>query len=149
MIADRVENIRQYAGLHRLFGKAMAFLEGKDLAALPSGRHEIDGARVYAMIDRSTGRGRDKAVLEAHRKFIDIQVCLSGCEVIGYRPVASCRGDGKGYNDEKDYELFADRPDTWLVLPPGHFAVFFPQDGHAPASGDGPMHKVVLKIALE
>jgi beta-galactosidase beta subunit len=36
-----------------------------------------------------------------------------------------------------------------VTVAPGSFGIFFPEDAHAPAAADGPIHKVVLKVAVD
>jgi len=36
----------------------------------------------------------------------------------------------------------------WCPVPAGSFAVFFPEDAHAPMVSDGEVHKVILKVAV-
>jgi beta-galactosidase beta subunit len=45
--------------------------------------------------------------------------------------------------------FFYDRPTTWLTLSAGQFAVFFPEDAHAPLAGQGGVHKAVVKVAVK
>jgi len=88
MILDTLINSARYAGMHPGFARAFAFLAATDLAALPPGRHEIDGDRIYVSIDHKDGRGEDGARLEAHRRYIDIQYTIDGNELIGWMPLA-------------------------------------------------------------
>ena len=147
MIFDHLENLHRYEALNDGFAKASAFLRREDLPELPDGRCEIDGENVYARILREDGRGRDEATLEGHRKYIDIQCCISGTDEMGWKPTAHCTGDGQGFDEANDLEFFSDKPDTWVTVPPGTFAIFFPSDAHAPMGGVGPLHKVVVKVA--
>ena len=50
------------------------------------------------------------------------------------------------FDEKKDVVLFADRPTTWIAVPPGSFAIFFPHDAHAPLAGLGPMKKAIVKV---
>lgn len=149
MILDRLTNARHYEPLHAAFPAAMQFLQRPDLAQLPSGRCEIDGDRLYAMVVREPGRGRQGARLEAHRQYIDIQFCLAGADEIGWSPLGDCTPalDGE-YDPARDLELFDDPPTAWSATPPGTFAIFFPHDAHAPLGGSGPLHKIVVKVAV-
>jgi biofilm protein TabA len=36
-----------------------------------------------------------------------------------------------------------------VATPPGTFAIFFPEDAHAPMAGEGLIHKVVVKVAVD
>lgn len=147
MVLDRLEEADRYAGLHPAFARAFAFLRSTDLLALAPGRHEIDDD-LYLSIDHVEGRGHEGARLEYHRAHIDIQLTLAGEEEIGWQPLASCAGVGDGFEPSRDIGFCAGRPRTWLSLPPGTFAIFFPADAHAPLAGPGPVKKAIVKVRL-
>jgi len=148
MVFDRLEGIDRYAALHPRFPKAFAFLREAKLSALAVGRHDIDDRNLYAVVGRDPARARDQAKLEAHRKYIDIQVVLSGTDEMGWKSTPLCRQSEGGYNDEKDVEFFTDAPKAWIKVDPGAFVIFFPEDAHAPLVGVGLIHKVVVKVAV-
>ena len=116
---------------------------------LPEGRREIDGARLYALVVRGQGRGLQGAKLEAHRRYIDIQYSLTGHDVIGWKQASTCRNSAEAYNEAKDIQFFLDAPDSWVTVPQQSFGIFFPEDAHAPMAADGPVHKVVIKVAVD
>ncbi|MFZ5774514.1 MAG: YhcH/YjgK/YiaL family protein [Thermodesulfobacteriota bacterium] len=149
MILDRIENFPQYLSLSKGFAKAAAFLARKDLAMLADGRYELDGDRVYAMVSRVAGRARDGAELEAHRRYIDIQLVLAGTETMGWKPASACTELSGEYDQETDFQLFADEPASWIATNPGCFVVFFPDDAHMPLLSRDHLHKVVIKVAVE
>jgi biofilm protein TabA len=149
VILDTLANAARYAAVHPRFAAAFDFLARPSTASLPDGRHEIDGDRLFVLVDRSAGRGREGATLETHRRYIDIQVTLEGLEEIGWAPLASLRPPRGAYDDAKDIAFFDDRPTTWVGVPPGHFVIFFPQDAHAPLAGRGQLRKAVVKVAVE
>jgi len=146
MILDRVENGKRYLALSPYFAKAFEFLQQHDLRTLSLGRHEIDGERVYATAMRGLAKPREASHLEAHRKYIDIQVVLSGTDEMGWKNKATCRVPHGDYEDAKDVEFFADTPDAWVEVVPGAFTIFFPEDAHAPMIGQGELHKIVVKV---
>ncbi|HEY8240644.1 MAG TPA: YhcH/YjgK/YiaL family protein [Kiritimatiellia bacterium] len=148
MILDRLDSHLKYTRLHGRFNQAFAFLLRPDLASIPDGRHAVDGELLYASVEHREGRGREGAKLEVHRKYIDIQFTLSGVEVIGWRSLADCSRWTEPFEAGRDVGFFAETPDTWLAIPAGHFAIFHPDDAHAPLGGTGPVHKVVMKIAV-
>lgn len=131
-------------GLERGF----EFLRRSDLAELKDGRHEVDGDQVFAIIARELGRGKAESPLEYHRRYLDIQYVVSGTEIIGWQAASRCRHLAAEFDAERDLGFFRDRPATWCVLQPGDFAIFFPNDAHAPLAGTGPIHKVVVKVAI-
>src|ERR1700722_10755458 len=150
MILDTIARSDQYLRLHRGFAAGFSFFKRPDLLDLATGRYEIDGREVYALVDReSPGRGHEGARLEAHRCYIDIQTSADGRELIGWQPLADCHTVETPYNADRDVGFFADRPKVWLPLAPGAFMIFFPDDAHAPLAGQGMLHKVVIKLAVE
>jgi YhcH/YjgK/YiaL family protein len=149
MILDRIQNAAQYGPVPPGLDQALRFLAQTDLTKLALGRHAIAGDRLYAIVAKDDGRGHERARLEAHRRYIDIQYVVSGTEEIGWRSCASCASIATPYDPAKDVMFFGDTPETWLILPAGHFAVFFPDDAHAPLAGRSVVHKVVVKVAVE
>ena len=149
MLIDHLQNADRYAPLHSGFAGGFAFLRRADLAQLPEGRHEIDGDRVFAIVSRGQGQGRQQSLPEAHRRYIDIQFVIGGEDCIGWMPISDCQRVSSRYDAEKDLALFSDRPATWLAVSPGTFAVFYPEDAHAPLAADGPVHKTVVKVAVD
>jgi len=147
MILDLLENARRYCSLHEGFAKAFEFLSRADLKELPLGRHEIDGDHMYAMVAREPGRRAEDALLETHEKYIDIQFILAGTDTMGWKPRSRCIQPTRGYDETADIEFFADKPDTFLAVESGAFAIFFPEDAHMPLISPQPTHKVVVKIA--
>ncbi len=148
MILDELAAAGRYRGLHALFRQGFEFLARPDLESLDSGRHELDGDRLFALVNRDPGRGRGGARLEAHRKYIDIQFLVSGSEEIGWRPTPQCRALSEAYDDARDIMFFADEPLTWITLPVGKFMIFYPEDAHAPLAATGLNTKVVIKVAV-
>jgi len=148
MILDTFSQRRRYEPLNPRFGRAFAFLEGvtPDTAV---GRHEIDGDAAYALVQRYESRGRAGSKLEAHRRYIDIQVAVAGADEIGLKPVADCRDVELDYDEGHDCSLFRDRPENWIALPAGSFVVFFPDDGHAPLATASPVRKAVVKVLID
>jgi biofilm protein TabA len=148
MILDTLAHADRYASTHKGFDVAFAFLRNSDLTALPTGRNELLGDWVYVMVIEGEGKGKDGAKLEAHRKYVDIQYMVSGTDAMGWKPIAACAQPESEFNEAKDCVLFTDPVDTWVDVAPGQFAIFFPEDAHAPMAGEGAMRKIVVKIAV-
>ncbi len=149
MILDILENAPRYLALNKGFAKAFAFLTRSDLKELPADRYEIDGGYVYAIVAKELGRKREDALLETHKKYIDIQLVLAGTDEMGWKPRSSCKQPSGEYDQETDVQIFADEPDTWLSTRRGAFAIFFPEDAHMPLISSGQLHKVVAKVAVD
>lgn len=148
MIIDYLDNADRYAPLHPGLAAGFAFLRRTNLADLPDGKHTLDGDRLFAIIARDEGRGREKSLLESHRRYLDIQYVISGEDCIGWRPLGDCRRVSTPYDAEQDLGFFYDRPDSWITVPAGAFTIFYPEDAHAPLATEGAIHKAVVKVVL-
>ena len=147
MILDTITNAARYASLKVGCSEAFGFLDQPGLTDLPDGKYEIAGDRVYAIVDRTQGRKVSDAQLEGHRKYLDIQYVISGDESMGWRPRAGLVNSAE-YDEARDLEFFEGEPESIVRVPPGSFAVFLPSDAHLPLIGEGPIHKVVVKVAV-
>jgi YhcH/YjgK/YiaL family protein len=148
MILDTIDKLSTYEILHKHFPLATQFLARPDLADLPDGKCEIRGDEIYAIVARANGRPPDNAQLEIHNNYIDIQVVLSGVDAIGWKPRSTCINATADFDEENDVQLYTDSPDAWTEVHPGQFAIFFPDDAHAPMVSNGMLHKVIIKIAV-
>ncbi len=147
MIIDHLSNALKYLHLNKNFSTAFSFLLSKDLSTLPPGKHLIDGERVFAIIIYQQAVGKEKAVFEAHKKYIDIHCTIEGEDVIGWKAVSQCQTTS-AYNDKEDYFLFSEKPELYTKIPKKHFALFFPQDAHAALAGENFVKKIVLKVRV-
>jgi len=148
MILDSLSNASKYTGLHQRFAKAFEFIAAQDLAAIEPGKYEIDGSDIHASVSLKDGVKAEDAKFEAHNNYIDIQVCPSGSETLGWKPREHCNQVKTEYNTEKDVIFYSDKPDTYFQMHAGQFAIFYPDDVHAPMIGEGPIKKLVVKIRL-
>lgn len=149
MILDDLKNADRYAEVHPGFAAAIAQLRREDLAGLDAGNYPIDGERLVLIIVQSPGRSREVAKLEAHRRYIDIHYSISADEEMGWKPTGDCSLPIDSFDEDEDYQLFQDAPLCWPAVPTGKFAVFFPEDAHAPLAGEGLLHKAVIKVAVD
>ena len=148
MILDDLNGATRYYNLHPDFRQAFEFLARTDLASLATGKYELQGERLFVLINRDPGRGHEGARLEAHRKYIDIQFLVDGSEEIGWRPTAECQQLSEPYAEPRDIMFFADAPQTWIQLPKGKYMIFYPEDAHAPLAARGDNVKAVVKVAV-
>ena len=145
MVIDTIENLEKYASLNPLFNDVIDFIKANDLNALEAGKHFIKGADLFVNIQSAKGKTKEEALLETHRKMIDIQIPLSTSETFGYTPLADL--PEAEYNEEKDITKYQGAANTYVTCKPGEFAIFFPQDGHAPCiSDEAEIKKAIFKI---
>lgn len=146
MVVDTLDNLEKYASLNPLFPKAFEFLKNTDLLAHEAGKVQLEGSDLFVNFTTAKGKSKEAATLETHVRMIDIQIPLDETEVMGYTALRDLpRGD---YNEEKDITKFPGLPaQDYVTVKPGMFAIFFPQDGHAPCiSGAAEIKKVIVKV---
>ncbi len=146
MVVDRLENLEKYASLNPLFAQAISFLKSHDLNALDLGKIELSGSDLVVNIVQTSPKAKEAAKLETHNAFIDIQIPLSGVEVMGYTPGKDCVPADAAYDEVKDITFFDGLADDYFAVKPGMFAIFFPQDGHAPGITETGVKKVIVKV---
>lgn len=149
MIIDTLANAQKYTSLHPLFAKAFDYIKQNDVANLPDGVSEIsEGLKV--IVNTGTGKTAETSLakFECHDKNIDIQLCVRGLETIAWKPREKCVSQNGAYNPEKDVRFFSDAPDMFFQLTDGQFAIFFPEDVHAPMIGDDEIKKIVIKVKI-
>lgn len=146
MIIDTLDNLAKYETVNPLFKDVVEFIKKNDLTKLEAGKHIIKEGELFVNIQVAKGRTPDAAVLETHRKMIDIQIPLDAPETFGYTPL--CRLPDVEYNAEKDITKYGDlMAESFIDCQPGMFAIFFPQDGHAPCISMTPeIKKAIFKV---
>lgn len=132
--------------------KALAFLRREDLLKLPDGEYELDGRRVFAVVQRYKTFKAAAPRFESHRKYIDVQYIAAGVEVIGWAP-AGLMKVAEPYKAAADicFGLVGKREWTPVLLRAGRLAVLFPEDAHAPrlaARAPAAVLKIVVKVAV-
>ncbi len=148
MIFSNISQSERYSALHPLFPQAFEYIRNTDLFTLAPGRYKILGDNLIAIIEHLPGRTREMAKLEAHRRYIDIQMVLDGIEEMGWKPLADCYNPVSEHSMEKDILFFHDAAASWISTPPDHFCIFFPEDAHAPLVSSGQIRKVIFKVAV-
>lgn len=150
MIIDSLQHAEKYSCLHPSFAKAFAYISSTDLSGLESGRFSIEGDHIIGIVSDKNGvtAAESAAKFECHNTHIDIQVCIRGKEIMGWKPRGSCVLPRGEYHAEKDVLFYDDAPDMFFGLTDGQFAIFYPEDVHAPMIGEGPIKKLVIKVKL-
>ena len=147
MIVDKLENLEKYVALNPLFAQAVEYLKSADLNGLEAGtKLELKGKDLRVNVSQTKPKTKEQAKLETHRDFIDIQIPLSGTEIMGYTPAVDL--PHAEYNAEKDITLYEEGrlAESYVIVKPGMFAIFFPEDGHAPGVTDTGVKKVIVKV---
>ena len=128
--------------------KAFDYIKATDFSKVPAGKIVLDGDKLYISVAEPTGKTKEAARMETHDKYIDIQMPLTAVETMGWKATNELKEPTAPYNPEKDITFFAYKPTTYIDVQPGEFAIFFPEDGHAPGIAEGNFRKVIVKVKI-
>lgn len=148
MIVDKLENWELY------FKGAEWEIVANFLASLsketPEGEYALKGREIFARVMSYETRSPDKAVLESHRNFIDIQSVLDGGEGIAWHPIESLV-IRDAYSEEKDVEFYfsPENLPARVDVRPGYFVALFPHDAHMPQLQVPGMPSLVKKVVVK
>ncbi|QHI69994.1 YhcH/YjgK/YiaL family protein [Tichowtungia aerotolerans] len=152
MIIDSIKNHTIYP-YGELWEKAFEFLRTAS-PELENGKIVLDDTDLFAGVDCYETKDRSEAKLETHRRYVDIQVLLSGTEALDIFPRKGLTVS-EPYDTDKDAEFY-EAPETApirVTLTPGQFIVFFPEDAHMPCLNvndtSKPVQKVVIKLRAD
>lgn len=148
MILDRLDNASSYRGIHPGIDKALEYLAKTDFARVANGKHELDGERLFAMVQRYRTRTLDQIVWEAHRRYIDVQYIVAGAERMGYTALRDGLTIKKPYDEQSEAILF-DADGAMFDIWAGGFTVFMPQDVHAPGLAVDQVPSEVVKVVVK
>ncbi len=131
MILDRLENAKLYRPLGATIAAALDYLGRTDFSKIPAGRHELDGDRVFVIVQRGPLKPLTEVLWEAHRQYIDVQYVVEGIERMGHALLRDGLTARQAYDPQKDFITY-DTTGDFFDVRAGSFALFAPQDIHAP-----------------
>lgn len=152
MILTTISNAGAYRGLSGALDMAIDWLAEHISDSVVDnivtiGKSEV--GEVFAKYESPALLPREKAALEAHRRYIDIHVPLKDTETIGWAPVSALQHPRGKYDQERDVIFYGDAAHSLLHVKVGQMAIFFPDDAHAPNIGLGNHRKICIKIPVD
>lgn len=147
MILDSLDKLSSYSSIPCI-DLIIQWLENTDLDKLDYGRHILKGDSLYVNCDWQDARSKESVSLEIHKKYIDIQIPLSGDELMGYTPASMLGKEVSPYDDNRDAAFYQAPAQNYFLVSKGMFAVFFPGEGHAPAISPKGIRKLVFKLKI-
>lgn len=127
MIIDRIEEQERYYAIHPDMEVAFAFLaEAPDLEP---GRYEL-GNGLFATVSEGETRRLDSIHFESHKRYIDLQYCISGGERMAWAHTQELNLIGE---DAEHDNYFYEGNCTTVSIRPGMFYMMFPSDAHKTA----------------
>ncbi|MDO4292498.1 MAG: YhcH/YjgK/YiaL family protein [Eubacteriales bacterium] len=150
MIYDKLERIGRYRRMDPCLDAAIDFLLTHDLRALPMGRTQILGDRVFLNKMEANASPAEGRPFEVHHRYADIQIDVSGSERVdtGELPGFDC----PGFSAEKDIGFGDCAVAASCTLQPGDFTICLAGEPHKPGictGADTALVKCVVKVAME
>ena len=131
---------------------ALDYLASTDFDKIEAGRYPIKGDLIYAQVLDLETKDKSAILPEVHRKYLDVQYLHAGKERMGVTPDLGNNPIAQDYDAERDILFYTDvQNEVELIMRPGNFAVFFPEDIHRPGCADGQaakIRKIVVKVAV-
>ncbi len=148
MIIDKMERAAKYYYLNENFKTAFEYIESNDLTKLDAGEYKIDGDKAILIIAEDDAREHPGNKLEAHIKYIDIQMVIEGFFGLTWKALEECENIISEYDPEIDAALYSDEADFEIEIRPGTFVVLMPEDAHFPQPPKSKIKKAILKIMM-
>ena len=153
MIFDKIENISDYFEELPLLKKVEDFVVDFKNGQLADGTYEIDGKRVFAMVQSyRTRQQTHEMMFEAHKKYIDLQYIVNGIEKIRWARLDSVDLVEEKYSTDGDIAFYEGDAMFDFTLTKGTFLLLYPEDAHLPglsAQKDVNVRKIVFKIQVD
>ncbi|MFB2871356.1 N-acetylneuraminate anomerase [Aeromonas jandaei] len=133
MILGNIHQPQTYSYLSPILKQAISYLKQTDMYNLPVGRYELEKELLYVNVMEFDTNFSEQKQAEVHREYIDIQFLISGQERIFLGLENTTNPVFKEYDEINDYYLVSSIScESELLLSPGMFAIFFPEQPHKP-----------------
>lgn len=153
MIFDKMDNISDYFEELPLLKKVEEFVADFNHKKLSDGTYEIDGKRVFAMVQSyRTKQQTQEMMFEAHKKYIDLQYIVNGIEKIRWAKLDKVDLVEERYSSGGDIAFYEGDAMFDFTLTKGTFLLLYPEDAHLPglsAQKDINVRKIVFKIQVD
>ncbi len=147
---DMAEFATQYHRQKARWDKVFAWMASHDVATLASGKYDIDGEHCFANIQDAVLRPANEVKIESHKKYIDLQWCVTGVERFGI-----VRAKDATLNTPYSFDIMFWNASKikYIDSNPRMFFLFFPDDYHRacvlPEGGTKNVRKVCIKIEYD
>jgi biofilm protein TabA len=144
MIIDSIDNILMYEPIAK--GLKVGVQTMSEMTSLQEGRYEFEGG--FFTVQSGETKSLNEGSFEAHRKYIDVQILLEGCEELAWSDICNLE-TMIPYHAETDIERLDGKKDHHILISKGMFYIVFPHDGHKAVSHTEEKHKfkkIVMKL---
>lgn len=140
-----------FSYFHPLIQEALTYLKDTDFKSMQTGQYSFADKFIVQVLDLTT-QPASTINPEVHRNKIDIQFLYSGQEQIGISTDTGRNRPASDYIEARDIQFYEhSENENFLVMKPGNFAIFYPEDVHRPACIDhqvSSIRKIVIKVEL-
>ncbi|WP_028551250.1 YhcH/YjgK/YiaL family protein [Paenibacillus sp. UNC451MF] len=130
--------------------KAIDYLRMTDLDNADIGTYRLLGEDMVALVQQANTVVSLERKSEHHAKYIDVQMVVAGEEIHVVARQSELNVPVEDQLNDKDYALYETVENEFeLLLKPGMFVIYFPDDLHRPAcspAGGTVTKRVVIKI---
>lgn len=147
MIYDKIANIDLYKGLYPNLDTAIDYIKTGDYTSLPLGKHEIAGKDIYVSVIELEGKDAETTPFEIHKKYLDIHVDISGCEIIE----TGSNGTETSFDEGRDFGIVECQNKVTTHLSAEDFYICMLDEPHKPACADGEkawIKKCIFKVLV-
>mgnify|MGYP001580952123 CR=1 FL=1 len=151
MIVGRISDIATQRGaLPGDIVRALEALQKVDLGALEPGRYEIEGDKLFYLVQDVELRTMEESRAEAHQKYADIQIPFSTGERYGFALPQPELAPSDDQLETKDLAFYpTPAGECFVDAAPGTYLVFLPTELHRPClaiTGKATIRKAVVKV---
>ncbi|GHU04279.1 hypothetical protein FACS1894158_04240 [Betaproteobacteria bacterium] len=151
MIVGRISNVAKQKGvLPGAIVRALEVLQKIDIGTVKPGRYEIEGDKLFYLVQDVELRTLEESRAEAHRKYADIQVPFSCAERYGFALPQAGLAPNDDQFEAKDLAFYpTPASESFIDATPGDYLVFLPEELHRPCvaiKGKETIRKVVVKV---
>ena len=149
MIYAKNKDALSYRGIHPNLDLALEHITERYLDSVGYDRVELKGSDVYATRFTYETVPEEESFFEAHQKYLDIHIMLSGSERVEIAPPEKLTEFDRV--EANDFYAYRGEGDYRLVLSPGDFLVVFPNDAHRikmRVNGPETVTKAVFKVRI-
>ncbi|XTZ37906.1 YhcH/YjgK/YiaL family protein [Salmonella enterica] len=150
MIVGNIHNLQSW--LPQALREAIEHVKAHVTDATATGKHEIDGSRVFYLVSEDMTQPFVERRAEYHARYLDIQIVLKGQEGMTFSTLPAGKPDTDWLTDKDIAFLPQGEQEKTVVLNEGDFVVFYPGEVHKPLCAvqtPAQVRKVVVKMLIE
>lgn len=149
MIVGNIHHLQSW--LPQELRQAIEHIKAQVTDATPTGKHDIDGSRLFYLVSEDMTQPFAERRAEYHARYLDIQIVLKGQEGMTFSTLPAGTPDTDWLADKDIAFLPEGAEEKTFTLSEGDFVVFYPGEVHKPLCAVGApaqVRKVVVKLLV-